>query len=292
MGLLAAAFAVVPATAGATFPGRNGQLAVAVERGDCPTNSDQECGELHLEIVGINPRSGRRTSLDVCPSRFCEDRGASWSPDGNWLAFSRPGEGDRRNVVLARPDGTGFRTVAENGGRAAWSRDGSQLVFERTLDDETSLLVTSSEGGPASALVPPTVYQSDWSWRDRIAFQRGDDLYSVRPDGTRLRRLTRVREQFGAASANWAPGGRRLAFVRFEPPLWERPPSVWVMRADGGAKRQVVRDALSPAWSPDGKWIAFSRGHSVFVVRPDGSGLRLVRRVKARIERIAWQPRP
>jgi Tol biopolymer transport system component len=60
---------------------------------------------------------------------------------------------------------------------------------------------------------------------------------------------------------------------------------------------QFVTDDENPAWSPDGRLIAFTsnRGHvgshgtgGVFVVRPDGSGLRRV--FSGAAEDVAWSP--
>jgi Tol biopolymer transport system component len=294
-GTLGAVLAWAPAGAHATFPGRNGQLTVSVERGDCPTNGDQECGDLNFEIVGIDPRTGRRTGLDVCPSRrFCEDRGGAWSPDGRWIAFSRPGaSGDGyRDVLIATPDGLMARAVLPYASRASWSPDGQRLVAERAVGDENALFVTGLDGSGPVRLTSGAGYEADWSSRDRIVFDRGSDLYSISPDGTGLRRLTRVREQFSAQTPSWSPDGRRLAFMRFTPPERERPPSVYTMRASGGGKRYVAANGLWPTWSPDGRWIAFLRRQTIYVVRPDGSDLRRVRHIRGVVWDLAWQPRP
>jgi len=57
----------------------------------------------------------------------------------------------------------------------------------------------------------------------------------------------------------------------------------------------IVRPAAdeegSASWSPDGRTIAFVRGGSLFVMRPDGSGAHLLVRFPDRIvERPAWSP--
>ena len=50
------------------------------------------------------------------------------------------------------------------------------------------------------------------------------DLYSVRPDGSGLKRLTHTSEEFEWAPA-WSPNGRRIAFAGSN--------GVYVSRADG-----------------------------------------------------------
>src|SRR6185295_5664227 len=61
-----------------------------------------------------------------------------WSPDGQWLAY-RGRTGDKTGLVIARPDGTGARFLAEMSGTnsplpttgktVAWSPDGRRIAF-------------------------------------------------------------------------------------------------------------------------------------------------------------------
>jgi Tol biopolymer transport system component len=104
--------------------------------------------------------------------------------------------------------------------------------------------------------------------KSRIAFglQRGDlsSIYTVRPDGSGLRRLTAppTRQELGGDSGPvWSPNGRRIVF--------ERNLTYWgadrfrlaAVPAAGGLARQLTRgpfDAM-PSYSPDGRRIAFAR---------------------------------
>jgi len=68
------------------------------------------------------------------------------------------------------------------------------------------------------------------------------------------------------------------------------------MSADGTGKRLVARDGFVSAWSPDGRWIAFTRGKGLFLVRPDGTGERRIYAartpgVSSPIGSISWQAR-
>lgn len=60
--------------------------------------------------------------------------GVSWSPDGNWLAFSlAPGGGMNSQVYLIRPDGTELRCLTDGGEvnnwLGPWTHDGRQLAI-------------------------------------------------------------------------------------------------------------------------------------------------------------------
>src|SRR5437867_1770961 len=72
-------------------------------------------------------------------------------------------------------------------------------------------------------------------------------------------------------SVTASPDGRTLAM--------DLQGSIYTLPAAGGpAKRitDVFNDARQPAWSPDGKWIAFQGyrdgGYDIWAVAPDGTG--------------------
>src|SRR5262245_59483356 len=64
-----------------------------------------------------------------------------------------------------------------------------------------------------------------------------------------------------------------------------------VIRPDGGGLRKLTHDRRdrSPAWSPDGQFLAFERAGRLYVINADGTGLRpLTRRVGA--YEPTWSP--
>jgi Ca2+-binding RTX toxin-like protein len=81
----------------------------------------------------------------------------------------------------------------------------------------------------------------------------------------------------------WSPDGRRIAFVDQEGDGFcddagtECPPSqLFTIALDGGTVSSVgrldKRNEFSPAWSPDGKLLAFDNALDIAVMRADGRG--------------------
>jgi len=109
------------------------------------------------------------------------------------------------------------------------------------------------------------------------------ELYVMDRDGSNphlLRRLEPV-----IFSAAWSPDGRTLA-VTYLPEEWTKlsttprepiAPGLFLLPADGkGEPRLLFRDAFTPAWSPDGRKLAFSARlpgsrWAVHVANSDGS---------------------
>jgi TolB protein len=165
-------------------------------------------------------------------------------------------------------------------------------VFTRSADG--ALFVIGSDGSGSQQVTTRPAYRVDWSSRNRILFHRGRDIYSIRPSGRGLRRLTRTRASASARFASWSPDGRRIAFVLHPPAGFEEQPSplIYIMRADGSLKRRLAPNGLFPTWAPDGKRIAFVRDDSLYAIRPDGTALRRVRHFRGLVRELAWQPRP
>jgi Tol biopolymer transport system component len=166
-----------------------------------------------------------------------------------------------------------------------------------------------------------------WSpgWRN-VAFvqERGVDGYSdifvMNADGSGRRRLTRSpqneakppggADRFACPRACdgdpvWSPDGRRLAFVRIRGGRAD----VYIVNADGGGLRRLAHAiaftpmpgapssgfAANPAWSPDGRKIAFMSNRDgtddILVVNADGSGLRNLTRSQGHDRTRIWKGR-
>jgi hypothetical protein len=93
---------------------------------------------------------------------------------------------------------------------------------------------------------------------DRIAFDRGGDIYVMTATGRDVRRLTTMG---GSSEPAWAPGGKRLVFVR-RSSVWAAG-DLWVVPIGGGQpSRLTYQNSISceighPSWSPLGGRIAY-----------------------------------
>jgi len=117
-----------------------------------------------------------------------------------------------------------------------------------------------------------------------IAFARGGDIYSIRPDGSGQRQLTSGPEIDSLPKV--APNGRYVVFERRSAAAG--PTSLYTVGALGGGLRALTRggDDREAAFAPDGKAIVFVRATAagvnvnddVYSIRSTGSGLaRLTR---------------
>jgi Tol biopolymer transport system component len=86
---------------------------------------------------------------------------------------------------------------------------------------------------------------------------------------------------FDSAPA-WSRSGGRLAFVsRWEGDPNEMPDRIALVRSDGSGLQRLPAltwGHLTPAWSPDGRWLSFASRATpgLYTVRSDGTGLRSI----------------
>jgi Tol biopolymer transport system component len=146
-----------------------------------------------------------------------------------------------------------------------------------------------------------------------VAFQRcgrrGCGIYTVRPDGTGIKRVDHRCAPRPCSDASYpaiSPDGKQIAFVRMFETAGRDHVGIYRMRIDGSHVRRVTlprRRAVEdgdPQWSPDGTQLVFVRHHftehsgdrqAVFVVAADGSGLRRVTPFKLRAgDGPDWSP--
>src|SRR5262245_35454339 len=147
----------------------------------------------------------------------------------------------------------------------------------------------------AAAQATPTIAYI----REPLNYGYCGTVWVMNPDGRDQRRLTNGgvpgcgRERDHA----WSPDGRQIAFVTHEPDPPRlgpgNPREIYVMDPDGSGQRSLPPDdnasEKSPAWSPDGRQVAFF-ATGLRVVNADGSGLRRLARNGWGDSAPAWSP--
>ena len=149
-----------------------------------------------------------------------------WSPDGQWLVFSRGGGEDEQGLWLRNPDGVNLLRLTEGlDSDPVWSPDGDAIAFVRDDFGNNGIYLVMPEDGD--------------DWRGKV---------------TEVRWLNSDREEHSPA---WAPDGDTLAFVTTRDGNAE----IYTANAndDEPPQRLTINDSADtePVWSPDGDRIAF-----------------------------------
>jgi dipeptidyl aminopeptidase/acylaminoacyl peptidase len=167
---------------------------------------------------------------------------------------------------------------------AASAAGGGAVLFSKTstVDGKAKGGLFAVKDGHLNQLTEdPTDSEPNFSPDGRtVAFVRGGDIYSIRPDGSGQRQLTNGPEVDSLPKI--APNGRYLVFERRG--ALGGPSALYSVRVTGGGEHGVVTggDNHDAAFAPDGKTIVFVRStpgadggnDDLYTVRPSGNEQR------------------
>ena len=163
-----------------------------------------------------------------------DERDPSLSPDGRQVAFSWDGDKGQRHIyakLLGEQPPVRLTNDSSEDSFPTWSPDGKQIAFmRRRTDSESEILLIPSIGGPERIL-------------QRV--QTGSYVSSS-----------------GRIMA-WSRDGKWLCFTSEPAPASRH--MLFLLSLDSGRVRPLFTNAVnnagdsSPAFSPDGRWLAFGR---------------------------------
>ena len=186
-----------------------------------------------------------------------------WSPDGRWLAFlSARQQGDGAQVwLLDRRGGEAQRVTDVRDGVSdfAWSPDASRLAIVADVNPDSAAADTTR---PHPIVIDRYVFK-----RDREGYLTRSHAHLFLFDVASRTLDTLTAGDADDRSPAWSPDGARLAFARTPEPApgTGDDSDVYVVDAHPGSAPVRLTDFPGPdggppAWSPDGRSVAFTRG--------------------------------
>ncbi len=237
-----------------------------------------------------------------------------WSPDGKWIAFlsSRMDENENEQLwILSSAGGEAEQLTKEKGSVEdfAWSPDSKRIVLVLHDPDPREPEAKEKE----KKTVPPIVI-------DRFQFKKDIDGY-ITNRWSHLKLLDLASRKLADLTSGqhddvlpaWSPDGQQIAFVtnRDKDPDRTENWDIYLIDAKAGAKeRQLTTTPEAdchpdwespPAWSPDGKTIAFIHGgdpkkieyatHSLAIIPVAGGAAKvLTPNLDRNVIRPRWSP--
>ena len=265
----------ITATAGGKAATRQLTIAtivVAAVDGIVVSSSRDGNSEIYL-LEASGPRNlTHNAAEDITPTKSGNRIFFSSNRSGNYEIYSMKFDGTDVVRLTNNAVTDAWPTVSPTG-LVAFSRDvgaGREQIFTMNSLGQNQTNISNNTFGETNPAFSPDGTRLTYASDRDAKYGPGQylDIYSMKPDGTGVTRLT-FNDNGIDYHAAWSPDGSKIAFSTnrsanpfnvSDPTCYDQALEIWVMNANGSGLRNLTnscRGEAWPAWSPNGSEIVF-----------------------------------
>lgn len=230
-------------------------VAYSIQHNEISSNSARSSIWLVPVVVGASGKLQQPRQLTAFEFHSATPR---WSPDGRWLAFLSDRSGSTQIYLLPLNGGEARQVsyFAQGVSDFSWRPDGRALLVQspwKVEDDDAQAL---------DEQVAQVWTRLDETW-DGQGYKHGrqEHLWLLNLE-EELPPARLTFETVNHTQACWSPDGKEIAFCANRRTAADLSVSaaLWVLNLETGRMRRLTPIeglAMLPAWSSDGKWLAF-----------------------------------
>lgn len=254
-----------------------------------------------LEIPQNLWRKGAHRLADQIYERVTGEKGY-FDTKITYVAESGPAKKRVKRIAIMDQDGANHRFLTDGRNLVLTPRfapHADQLMYLSYTNNAPRIYIKNLKGGNDTLLEK----LAGMSFAPRYAPDGKKALFSIAKNGSTSiyeiefanKRIKRMTNDYGtiSVSATYSPDGKKIVFSSDRGGF----PQLYIMDSDGSNIQRISFGGGSyntPNWSPRGDYIAFTKvnreyGFSIGVIRPDGSGERILTNGYI-VESPTWSP--